>query len=104
MPEDLNKHGFWLRPVGWVESTLTDLTAAPRQGDEGAPDCWLVFDPDMRGALDGLRPGADVIVITWLHLADRGIRQVHPRDDASRTVQGVFVTRSRIVPTRSGFT
>ena len=83
-----------LRPVGRVESPLTDLTAAPCQGDEGAPDCWLVFEPDMRPALDGLCAGADIVVITWLHLADRSVRQVHPRGDPDRPVQGVFTTRS----------
>ncbi len=87
-------HDLVLRPIGWVESPLTDLTAAPCQGDEGAPDCWLVFDPDVRPALDGLEPGADIVVITWLHLADRDVRQVHPRSDPSRPVQGVFATRS----------
>ena len=87
-------HGFLLQPIGWVESPLTDLAAAPCQGDEGAPDCWLVFEPEMRPALDGLEPGADVIVITWLHLADRNIRQVHPRGDPNRPLQGVFATRS----------
>ena len=44
-----------LRPIGWVESPVTDPSVASRQGDEGAPDCWLVFDPDVRAALDGLR-------------------------------------------------
>ena len=48
----------------------------------------------MEQALEGLQPGADIVVITWLHLADRTIRQVHPRGDASRPVQGVFATRS----------
>jgi tRNA-Thr(GGU) m(6)t(6)A37 methyltransferase TsaA len=83
-----------VRPIGWVESPLTDPTAAPCQGDEGSPDCWLVFEPDVRQALDGLRPGADVVVITWLHLADRSVQQVHPRGDPNRPVQGVFATRS----------
>jgi tRNA-Thr(GGU) m(6)t(6)A37 methyltransferase TsaA len=83
-----------LRPIGLVESPLTDLAAAPCQGDEGAPECWLVFDPDVRAALDGLRPGDDIVVITWLHLADRDVRQVHPRGDPDRPLQGVFTTRS----------
>jgi tRNA-Thr(GGU) m(6)t(6)A37 methyltransferase TsaA len=73
---------------------LTDPAAAPCQGDEGSPDCWLVFEPHVRPALDGLRPGADIVVITWLHLADRNVLQVHPRGDAGRPLQGVFVTRS----------
>ena len=30
--------------IGAVESSLVDAAAAPRQGDEGGPDAWLVFD------------------------------------------------------------
>ena len=40
-----------LKPIGVVESPLTDLDAAPKQGDEGAPDAWLVFEP---GVLEGV--------------------------------------------------
>ena len=86
--------GFWIRSIGRVESTLTDRATAPRQGDEGSPDSWLVFDPDVRAALAGLHPGDDIVVITWLHLADRDVRQVHPRGDRDRPMQGVFATRS----------
>lgn len=90
----MNADDFVLRPIGWVDSPLTDLSAVPSQGDEGSPDCWLVFDPDMAPALDGLQPGNDIVVITWLHLADRSVRQVHPRGDRNRPLQGVFATRS----------
>jgi tRNA-Thr(GGU) m(6)t(6)A37 methyltransferase TsaA len=83
-----------LRPIGVVQSPIKDPGAAPCQGDEDAPDCWLIFDAGMRPALDGLRPGAEIVVITWLHLADREIRRVHPRGDPSRPLQGVFATRS----------
>lgn len=78
-----------LRPIGFVESPLTEPQAAPRQGDEGSPDCWLIFNPDVRPALDGLRPGDDILVITWLHLADRTVLQVHPRSDISRPMRRV---------------
>jgi tRNA-Thr(GGU) m(6)t(6)A37 methyltransferase TsaA len=77
-----------------VESPVTDPSLASRQGDEGAPDCWLVFDADVREALDGLSPGDNIVVITWLHLADRTVRQVHPRSDPGRPLTGVFATRS----------
>jgi tRNA-Thr(GGU) m(6)t(6)A37 methyltransferase TsaA len=83
-----------LQPIGWVSSPLTDLGAAPCQGDEGAPECWLVFEPDVRAALEGLQVGDDIVVITWLHRADRTVRQVHPRSDPKRPLTGVFVTRS----------
>jgi tRNA-Thr(GGU) m(6)t(6)A37 methyltransferase TsaA len=91
-----------LRSIGRVESPVTDPSVASRQGDEGAPDCWLVFDPDVREALDGLRPGDDIVVITWLHLADRTVRQVHPRGDPNRPIRGVFATRSQHRPNPLG--
>ncbi|MGH7444571.1 MAG: tRNA (N6-threonylcarbamoyladenosine(37)-N6)-methyltransferase TrmO [Longimicrobiales bacterium] len=83
-----------LHPVGTVESSLRDLAAAPRQADEGAPEAWLVFEPTMLEALRSLRPGDDVIVITWLDRARRDVLSVHPRGDASRPQEGVFSTRS----------
>jgi tRNA-Thr(GGU) m(6)t(6)A37 methyltransferase TsaA len=83
-----------LLPIGWVESPLTDLGTAPCQGDEGAPECWLVFEPGIQPALEGLEPGANIVVITWLHRADRIVRQVHPRSDPNRPLTGVFATRS----------
>ncbi|HEX8054656.1 MAG TPA: tRNA (N6-threonylcarbamoyladenosine(37)-N6)-methyltransferase TrmO [Thermoleophilaceae bacterium] len=77
-----------------MESPLTDLASAPRQGDEGAPDAWLVFEPAVLDALDGVGVGDHVIVLTWLDRADRSVLRVHPRGDPSRAEQGVFGTRS----------
>jgi tRNA-Thr(GGU) m(6)t(6)A37 methyltransferase TsaA len=83
-----------LKPVGRVESRLTHRADAPRQGDEGAPDAWLVFERDVLAALEGIRPGDRLIVLTWLDRAQRDVLQVHPRDDTSNPKQGVFKTRS----------
>jgi tRNA-Thr(GGU) m(6)t(6)A37 methyltransferase TsaA len=85
---------YELHPIGVVESPLTDLAAAPKQGDEGAPEAWLVFEPDVLQALEGLATGDEVIVITWLDRGRRDVLQVHPRSDPSRPRQGVFNTRS----------
>ena len=93
---------FTLRPIGRVESTLTDLAAAPRQPDEGAPDAWLVFDEQFAPALDGLLPGTDVLLFTWLDRADRDTLSVHPRDDVTRPLTGVFATRSSDRPNPIG--
>jgi len=81
-------------PIGYVESPLTDRHSAPKQGDEGAPDAWLVFDPVVLEGLDGIAPGDHVLVLTWLDRADRDVLRVHPRGDTSRAAQGVFTTRS----------
>jgi tRNA-Thr(GGU) m(6)t(6)A37 methyltransferase TsaA len=94
--------GFELSPVGRVESPLTDPASAPKQGDEGAPDAWLVFVPEVLEALDGLRAGDEVIVLTWLDRARRDVLRVHPRGDESRPEQGVFGTRSQHRPNPFG--
>jgi tRNA-Thr(GGU) m(6)t(6)A37 methyltransferase TsaA len=91
-----------LTPIGSVESSLTDPAAAPKQGHEGAPDALLVFDPFVLEALDGIQPGDRVIVLTWLHRADRDVLRVHPRDDLSNPLQGVFNTRSSDRPNPIG--
>ena len=83
-----------LRPVGHVESPLTDPAAAPKQGDEGAPEAWIVLDPAVAPAAADLRPGDELLVLTWLDRADRDVLAVHPRGDATRPRQGVFATRS----------
>jgi tRNA-Thr(GGU) m(6)t(6)A37 methyltransferase TsaA len=88
--------------IGHVESPLKDPSRAPKQGFEGGPDAWLVFEPGMREALDGLQPGARVIVLTWLDRADRGVLRVHPRDEASNPMRGVFTTRSADRPNPIG--
>ena len=63
---------FDVRSIGVVESPLTDPALAPKQGHEGAPDAWLVFEPDVLPGLDGLL-GDRVIVLTWLDRADRDV-------------------------------
>lgn len=83
-----------VRPIGQVESPLRDLSAAPRQGDEGAPDAWLVFVPSVSAAMADLTVGDELLVLTWLHRADRDVLAVHPRDDRDRPLTGVFSTRS----------
>jgi tRNA-Thr(GGU) m(6)t(6)A37 methyltransferase TsaA len=83
-----------LRPIGRVESSLVTRADAPRQGDEGAPDAWVVFDESVRAALRDLAPGDEVILISWFDRADREILTVHPRGDLSRPATGVFSTRS----------
>jgi len=83
-----------LAPIGTVESPLKDPAMAPNQGDEGAPDAWLVFEPVVVDALDGIRAGDEILLLTWLDRASRDVLRVHPRGDESRAQQGVFSTRS----------
>jgi tRNA (Thr-GGU) A37 N-methylase len=95
---------YELRPVGRVESPLTERTAAPKQGDEGAPEATIVFEPGALDALDGIEAGDEVIVLTWLDRADRGILRTRPRDDPRNPLQVCSTRALRTVPTRSGCT
>lgn len=85
---------FEIKPVGWVESPLTERAAAPKQGNEGAPEAWIAFEPDLLDALHGIEPGDEVLVFTWLDRGDRDVLQTRPRDDPAIPIQGVFNTRS----------
>lgn len=73
---------------------MTDPSSAPKQGDEGAPDAWIEFESGVLDALQSVRVGDGLLILTWLDRADRGVLVVHPRGDASRAPEGVFTTRS----------
>ncbi|HEX2158671.1 MAG TPA: tRNA (N6-threonylcarbamoyladenosine(37)-N6)-methyltransferase TrmO [Actinomycetes bacterium] len=93
---------YEVRPIGSVESPLVDPKTAPKQGDEGAPEAWLVFDPDVAQAIRDLAVGDEVFVLTWLHQARRDVLAVHPRDDPRTPETGVFSTRSQDRPNPIG--
>jgi tRNA-Thr(GGU) m(6)t(6)A37 methyltransferase TsaA len=97
-----NQARFEVIPIGVVESSLIDKAAAPKQGHEGAPDAWLAFEAGVLEGLDGIRPGQQVVVLTWLDRADRDVLRVHPRDDVANPMQGVFNTRSADRPNPVG--
>src|SRR5215468_6297075 len=85
---------YAVRPIGIVRSTLTAPTEAPNQAFEGAPGAVLEIDPDFADALHRVQAGDELIVLTWLHLADRDVLQTHPTGDTSIPLTGVFRTRS----------
>jgi|SRR5690348_8176963 len=85
---------YALHPIGRIHSQLRALAEAPRQGLEGAPDAWLELDPIFARGLAGIAAGDDVIVLTWLHRAERDVLDVHPRGDPKVPLTGVFATRS----------
>jgi tRNA-Thr(GGU) m(6)t(6)A37 methyltransferase TsaA len=93
---------YVVEPIGRVESPLVDPTTAPKQGSEGSPDAWLVFEPAVLAGLRDLEVGSDVLLLTWLDRADRGTLVVHPRDDLANPETGVFSTRSADRPNPVG--
>jgi tRNA-Thr(GGU) m(6)t(6)A37 methyltransferase TsaA len=91
-----------MTPIGVVRSTLRDRRDAPRQAFEGAPEATLEMDPVFAPALDRVMSGTELIVVTWLHQADRTVLQVHPMDDERIPLTGVFATRSSDRPNPIG--
>lgn len=88
--------------IGKIKSNLTSLKSCPKQGSEGAPQAQVEIFPKFRDALKGVTPGDRVVVLTWLHKADRGVLQVHPRGNRANPLTGVFLTRSQARPNPVG--
>lgn len=85
---------YALTPIGWLHSPLKERREAPNQGREGAPNAWLEVNAEVSAGLEGIAVGDEIIVITWLHLAQRDILKTHPRGDETMPLAGVFATRS----------
>jgi tRNA-Thr(GGU) m(6)t(6)A37 methyltransferase TsaA len=83
-----------LHPIGVIRSSIKTRREAPKQASEGAPDAWLELNASVAEALLGIAAGDELIVLTWLHQANRKTLKVHPRSDPNRPLTGVFATRS----------
>ena len=84
--------------VGAIESPLDDLDAAPKQGTRGRGGGVDRARLRVPRGLDDVRAGDRLLVLTWLHLGDRDVLRVHPRDDVTNPLRGVFSTRSASRP------
>lgn len=100
--QNATDHMFTVTPIGYVSSSLVHREHAPKQGNEGAPEAWLVFRPEFLEGLRDLRVGDEILVLTWLDRSDRQTLKVHPRDDANAPLRGVFSTRSQDRPNPVG--
>ena len=90
--------GRWtIRPVGFVRSAIRTPGDAPKQGALEGTEAEIVVSPEFAEGLEGLERhglGGKIIVLSWMHLADRARRKVHPRGQEDRPMRGVFSTRS----------
>lgn len=91
-----------VKVIGYVESALRTREEAPKQGEEGSPLALLVFDRSVKEALESIRVGDKLLLLTWLDCADRNVLSVHPRDDRALPLRGVFSTRSQDRPNPIG--
>jgi tRNA-Thr(GGU) m(6)t(6)A37 methyltransferase TsaA len=90
----MTETSYTIEPIGTIRSGLDDLADAPLQGDEGSYEAWLDLTPQIAQGLVGVAVGDELIILTWLHRAQRDVLQVHPRGNLSAPLTGVFATRS----------
>jgi tRNA-Thr(GGU) m(6)t(6)A37 methyltransferase TsaA len=93
---------FSVEPIGVIRSEIKKKEDAPLFYTEGAPNVFLEVKPAYIAGLDRMRVGDEIIVITWLHQACRDVLKVHPRDDLTNPLTGVFLTRSADRPNPLG--
>ena len=58
------RRAFEVTAIGRVQSSLIDPSSAPEQGDEGAPDAWIVVDAIFGQRLGDLRAGDEILVLS----------------------------------------
>jgi len=85
-------------PIGVVHGDITTRDDAPKNYSESDRSGTLEIYPRYGDGLDGISAGQTVVVLFWLHLADRDRLKVYPRGDRSRGLRGVFATRSPARP------
>lgn len=93
---------YAVHPIGHVSSSLTRREDAPRQGELGAPDAWLVIRPELAEAVADIRVGAELLVLTWLDRSRRDEMVTVPGSDPGGRPRGVFSTRSPARPNPIG--
>ena len=93
---------YRIHPIGVIRAELTSLEAAPLQGYEGTYEAWLELGEHVAQGLMGIAAGDELIILTWLHRAERDVLQVHPRGNPANPLRGVFATRSQDRPNPVG--
>lgn len=80
--------------IGVVRSTLKNLEDCPLQESEQAPPASLEIYNDFALGIRSLKQGDQVLLLTWLHEADRSVVECYPRKQVNAPTLGVFATRS----------
>ncbi len=84
---------FTLKKIGVVRSELKKIEDCPLQESEQAPEATIVLEEEFAEGQRDIRPGDKLVIVTWLHKADRNVLTTHRRNDTSK-IFGVFSTRS----------
>lgn len=84
--------------IGILHGDIKNRADAPKNYTESDRVGTLEIYPRYLEGLGGIEPGQTIVVLFWLHQADRDVLKVYPRGDRSRGLRGVFATRSPVRP------
>ena len=80
--------------IGKVRSQLKRIEDCPLQESENAPEAEIIVFPEFIEGIQDMKPGSEIVLLTWLHEADRNTLKTQPRNNPDAPLTGVFSTRS----------
>lgn len=83
-----------LQYIGIVKSELKYIDDCPRQADESAPEASIIIYPEFANGIRNIKPGDEILLLTWLHMGDRTVLETKPRNNPDAQLTGIFSTRS----------
>jgi len=91
-----------IKYIGKINSVLKTIEDCPLQGNENAPEADVIIYPEFIEGIKDIKPGTEILLLTWLHAADRSVIKCYPRNNIDAPVVGVFSTRSPSRPNPIG--
>jgi len=83
-----------IKPIGTILSPLKRLEDCPLQERESETEAELSISPEFIDGIANIQPNDKIILLTWMHLADRDELKTQPRNNVDAPLTGVFSTRS----------
>jgi tRNA-Thr(GGU) m(6)t(6)A37 methyltransferase TsaA len=80
--------------IGQIHSELKRTEECPLQENENAPEAVITIFPEFMEGIRDIKVGSEILLLTWLHMADRSIIKCKPRNNNDSPLTGVFSTRS----------
>jgi len=80
--------------IGEIHSKLKTLEECPFQENENAPEASIKIFPEFMEGIKDIKPGDEILLLTWLHVADRTVIKCVRRNNYDSPPVGVFSTRS----------
>ena len=90
------------KTIGVVRSELRTTQDAPHEGSHSRQEATLEIYPEFCLGLAGMERHSRLVVLYWLHCADREVLRVYPGGDRSKEMVGVFTNRSPLRPNPVG--